>query len=271
MPPWFPPYFDPYDYYGFLNQPGFPPGPDWYEVGRTWFPEPYDPNWMSPPFQTTRQRNPRQISIPHATSLYPPPPPWVRATSPPEFNFPNPDPRTQLPPWVPPWGTPSISPFRAPRISNTSQRTNPPRRPPSSGPPRRRPPPLGSPFQLSPDPSRIIGSSSHQRRERGCRRRLRNPPSPVNLDTLEPDQRVCHICLEEFGVENTDTGQSEKPVRLPCGHILGASCFDEWLQANLGDEEPIGLDGLPLNGPDSGQQPWRKCPVCRRRLDVVEE
>lgn len=62
----------------------------------------------------------------------------------------------------------------------------------------------------------------------------------VNPKSLgaEPHDQDCPICLNEYGtVSQTDT-----PTQMPCGHIMGAECIEEWLKVS------------------------ETCPQCRRRV-----
>ncbi|MCJ1465125.1 hypothetical protein MMC07_003741 [Pseudocyphellaria aurata] len=73
---------------------------------------------------------------------------------------------------------------------------------------------------------------------------------PVDTGELKPDECICTICSEEL----TDTHHA---VRLPCGHIFGASCIKAWLNpfAPCTTEEIFG----PAVGANT-------CPMCRREL-----
>lgn len=54
----------------------------------------------------------------------------------------------------------------------------------------------------------------------------------------EPHEQNCSICLNEYGtVSETDT-----PIKMPCGHIMGAECIGKWLKVSV------------------------TCPQCRRRV-----
>ncbi|KAL9100987.1 MAG: hypothetical protein Q9163_003709 [Psora crenata] len=44
------------------------------------------------------------------------------------------------------------------------------------------------------------------------------------VEHLEPHSKTCHICLEPY----LSGERPEFPIRLSCGHILGAQCFWNW-------------------------------------------
>ncbi|MCJ1465658.1 hypothetical protein MMC07_004277 [Pseudocyphellaria aurata] len=50
---------------------------------------------------------------------------------------------------------------------------------------------------------------------------------PVNMEELDPDNRVCSICQEEL-VVSEDAKPSHTPVRTICGHIFGKTCVIRW-------------------------------------------
>lgn len=58
-----------------------------------------------------------------------------------------------------------------------------------------------------------------------------------------PEDEFCSICLEYYS--KPKTVDIERPVKLPCGHIIGNGCIRRW------------LDG----GHDT-------CPVCRHKLQI---
>lgn len=60
----------------------------------------------------------------------------------------------------------------------------------------------------------------------------------ITLTDLPADSRSCNICLDNYG----STEDSENPVRLPCGHVVGRSCISRWLTTS------------------------NSCPLCRRVL-----
>lgn len=50
----------------------------------------------------------------------------------------------------------------------------------------------------------------------------------VNLHDLDPDDRICEICQEQFHVSE-DVRLQHAPVKTPCGHIFGDQCIMKWL------------------------------------------
>lgn len=83
---------------------------------------------------------------------------------------------------------------------------------------------------------------------------------PVQLEELDPEDRECTICQEEF-LDSEDGKPSHDPVRVACGHVFGRKCIIRWL-------DPLCSWGLlrahfdahphaPLLGKPG-------CPVCRR-------
>ena len=58
----------------------------------------------------------------------------------------------------------------------------------------------------------------------------------VSIDDLAPNEQECSICQEGFA--------TEVPIRIPCGHVFGDQCFQNWMFP-YGDGE--------------------NCPLCRAR------
>lgn len=52
---------------------------------------------------------------------------------------------------------------------------------------------------------------------------------PVDLDDIEPENRECDICREPFGPSSDNPTSPEVPVSLPCGHIFGKDCLENWI------------------------------------------
>lgn len=51
----------------------------------------------------------------------------------------------------------------------------------------------------------------------------------LKLEDIEPENRVCDICLEPLGSSNDDR-PSETPIQLlTCGHVFGHLCLFNWL------------------------------------------
>lgn len=95
----------------------------------------------------------------------------------------------------------------------------------------------------------------------------------VNLDDIDPNDRVCAICQEEFRLSE-DVKLSHPPVKTVCGHIFGKRCLIKWL-------DPLcfyGLEGED-DGPEADenapffQKVKTSCPACRRVFfpEVTEE
>ena len=75
--------------------------------------------------------------------------------------------------------------------------------------------------------------------------------SPVPLESLQIDQLDCDICYNRLGediINEDGTTPAENPIRLPCGHVFGQFCIEQFLQAV----------GHP------------KCPLCRHSLDLSQ-
>lgn len=67
----------------------------------------------------------------------------------------------------------------------------------------------------------------------------------VKQEDLANDCKECCICLEEIEAKPVDTGISERPVRLPCTHIVHTICIAKWLSSSQGHNT---------------------CPMCRHTL-----
>jgi len=68
--------------------------------------------------------------------------------------------------------------------------------------------------------------------------------APVNLDSLDPDDRDCNICLEPLAETDSD-GHSHLPVRLRCspGHVFGRYCITNHL-SRYGTGCPLCREGF---------------------------
>lgn len=78
---------------------------------------------------------------------------------------------------------------------------------------------------------------------------------PVNTSDIEPEDCMCDICTEDF------TSDSHHAVRLPCNHIFGKTCIEQWLRPyaslRITDEAPAALtEALSLGA--------NTCPKCRQ-------
>ena len=45
-----------------------------------------------------------------------------------------------------------------------------------------------------------------------------------------PNVTSCNICMESFG--STEDPESESPVQIPCGHVMGRKCISRWLETS---------------------------------------
>ncbi len=63
----------------------------------------------------------------------------------------------------------------------------------------------------------------------------------VGGGVLDKDNQKCCLCHEDYGTQPSTRGIIERPVQLPCSHILGSECITLWL---------------------TGQ--GNSCPLCRR-------
>ena len=73
----------------------------------------------------------------------------------------------------------------------------------------------------------------------------------VEFKELADDDRRCCICLTSYNDRSRYSGEEETPIRLGCGHVLGADCF------------------LTLIGPkEDGGWESDKCPICRAKIAI---
>jgi len=70
----------------------------------------------------------------------------------------------------------------------------------------------------------------------------------VKQENLANNCKECCICLEDIEVKPLNTGISERPVRLPCKHIVHTICIAKWLSSNQGHNT---------------------CPMCRHTLFTI--
>ena len=77
---------------------------------------------------------------------------------------------------------------------------------------------------------------------------------PVDAADIEPEDCNCAICAETF------TTDSHRAVRLPCNHIFGKTCIEQWLRPYASlimmPEDESRERGLSLGA--------NTCPQCRR-------
>jgi len=51
----------------------------------------------------------------------------------------------------------------------------------------------------------------------------------VGRGVLDKDNQKCCLCQEEYGTQASTRGIIERPVKLPCNHIMGSECITLWL------------------------------------------
>ena len=77
---------------------------------------------------------------------------------------------------------------------------------------------------------------------------------PVEIAGLEPEDRNCPICAENYKID------FHRPVRLPCNHCFGESCITKWLSPFIPWSKNAGLTKTILqNHPGANT-----CPSCRQ-------
>lgn len=66
---------------------------------------------------------------------------------------------------------------------------------------------------------------------------------PADLDDIKPENQECDICRESFG-HSGDRSRPEEPVSLPCGHVFGRDCIENWISVGRGpvSREPDTFD-----------------------------
>ena len=52
----------------------------------------------------------------------------------------------------------------------------------------------------------------------------------IDMDELNPDDRICSICMEPY----LSGEKPEMPLQLPCGHVFGKECLFQWM-SQIGD------------------------------------
>lgn len=75
----------------------------------------------------------------------------------------------------------------------------------------------------------------------------------VDINDLDPNDRICAICQEEFHVSD-DAERSHPPVKTICDHIFGKRCITRWLNPMCSYREFF----------HRGREPAKtSCPCCR--------
>lgn len=92
---------------------------------------------------------------------------------------------------------------------------------------------------------------------------------PLNTEELDPEDRVCAICLQDFCVFNEDGKTPHGPVKTSCGHIFGKGCIISWLDPlcfwGLVEDEDEDEAAAAVYDPlfaDTNTD----CPICKRVL-----
>ena len=52
---------------------------------------------------------------------------------------------------------------------------------------------------------------------------------PLSLTDLPKNNRECPICLEPY----LNARQGQRPVRLPCHHVMGKDCLQKWVRSDV--------------------------------------
>ncbi|MCJ1467423.1 hypothetical protein MMC07_006048 [Pseudocyphellaria aurata] len=85
---------------------------------------------------------------------------------------------------------------------------------------------------------------------------------PVEMKDLDPDDRLCTICQEEFYFSES-LEISHTPVKTPCGHVFGHNCLMTWHETmyawSNSDPKPD-ADDFDIRMEMSNAS----CPNCRR-------
>ena len=72
----------------------------------------------------------------------------------------------------------------------------------------------------------------------------------VQLNELPSNAQSCDICMESFHNQGQET--AERPVKLPCNHVLGSVCVETWFRshnscplcrATFFEMDPEGMNG----------------------------
>lgn len=98
---------------------------------------------------------------------------------------------------------------------------------------------------LAPPPRTSGPASSGNRGSGGAtKKKFANPPPIVTKEQLEKDKTSCPICYTDFYDKDAE-GKIEYPVRLPCGHVYGQKCIEEWIQET------------------------NSCPMCKKEFPII--
>ncbi|MCJ1268016.1 hypothetical protein MMC22_007902 [Lobaria immixta] len=87
---------------------------------------------------------------------------------------------------------------------------------------------------------------------------------PVQIEDVEPNDRTCTICQQEYHVSE-DTKICHAPVKTPCGHIFGQPCIMKWLDPlcywEVDEDSETDVHEARANLLD---QIKTSCPTCRQ-------
>lgn len=98
---------------------------------------------------------------------------------------------------------------------------------------------------------------------------------PLNIEDLDPDDRLCTICHQEFCFDKNQK-HPHAPVETPCGHVFGDNCLMMWLEtmhswSSYNPDPDAEDDKVPVETSNAS------CPNCRREFfpeqakDTMEE
>ena len=92
--------------------------------------------------------------------------------------------------------------------------------------------------------SRAVGIFDYGTGSQRAARHVVESLQDIDVNSLEPEDRYCTICMEELAVPEPVEGKTETPVRLPCGHVFGKTCITIWFGEHC------------------------TCPSCRRKVEA---
>ena len=72
----------------------------------------------------------------------------------------------------------------------------------------------------------------------------------VARGVLREDEQQCSICMQAYGTTPSENGIIERPIRLPCNHVMGSECIAIWVSSSV--------PGGTVNN--------NTCPICRQVL-----